>query len=394
MDGARMIRQASTTRNVVITGVGMVTPLGRSAGEVLARMARGERVAASPGFDVSAFDCKVCAPVEDFDAAEYFRDNKTLRLMNRDARLAAVAAKLAMQDAQVQADRTWPGDQIALFGATGITGLPAHDIAKLVRHAAGPDGSLDLSRFGRVALKRVRPVLSFKILANMPICFVSILQGIRGPNAIYTPWEGHCAQAIAAGAAAVRQGLVPCALVGGCDVKTHAFSFISLQQMGVFDAWSRGGSGCVPGEGAAFLVLEDEQAALARGAKIKARLAGWAIRTAAARLGSPKSEQGEADVYLSAISGAGAARVACVVAAADGDPVLRDAERAAIVQAGVKGGATVQAKRHMGNLFAAAAATQVGLGAEIATGAEAGQRILVDCFGHGSQQAAIVLEAV
>ena len=381
-----MTRNAGTARSVVITGVGMVTPLGRSAGEILTRMARGDRAAASPGFDVSAFDCKLCAPIVDFDAAEYFRDNKTLRLMNRDARLAAVAGQLAMQDAQVQADRTWPGDQIALFGATGLTSLPARDIARLVKHAAGPDGSLDLARFGRVALKRVRPVLSFKILANMPICFVSILQGIRGPNAVYTPWEGHCAHAIAAGAAAVRRGLVPCALVGGCDVKTHAFSFISLQQLGAFGAWSRGGSGCVPGEGAAFLVLEDEQAAVARGARIKARLAGWAIRTA--------DGQGQADAYLAAISAAGGAGAASLVAAADGDPLLREAEQAAIARAGVEPADTVQPKRHMGNLFAAAAAVQVGLGAEMAERARAGRRILIDCFGHGSQQAAMVLEAV
>ena len=69
--------------------------------------------------------------------------------------------------------------------------MPVEDIARLVEHAAAADGSLDLERFGRVALRRIRPVLSFKILANMPICFVSIFEGVRGPNAVYTPWEGQ-----------------------------------------------------------------------------------------------------------------------------------------------------------------------------------------------------------
>ena len=55
--------------------------------------------------------------------------------------------------------------------------MPVDQIARLVEHAAAADGSLDLERFGRVALRRIRPVLSFKILANMPICFVSIFRG-------------------------------------------------------------------------------------------------------------------------------------------------------------------------------------------------------------------------
>ena len=99
--------------------------------------------------------------------------------------------------------------------------MPPEEIARLVRDAATPDGSFDLARFGGVTLRRIRPVLSFKILANMPICFVSIFENLRGPNAVYTPWEGNGAQAIAAGVRAIRRGEVACAVVGGCDVKTH-----------------------------------------------------------------------------------------------------------------------------------------------------------------------------
>ena len=65
-------------------------------------------------------------------------------------------------------------------------------------------------------------MLSFKILANMPICFVSIFENLRGPNAVYTPWEGQGAQAIAAGVRAVAEGEVPCAVVGGCDAAADA----------------------------------------------------------------------------------------------------------------------------------------------------------------------------
>ena len=76
-----------------------MTPLGRSPKDILRRIGDGESVAVAPCFDASPFYCPVCAPVPDFDAEAFFPDNKTLRLMNRDAQMAVVAARLAMQDA-------------------------------------------------------------------------------------------------------------------------------------------------------------------------------------------------------------------------------------------------------------------------------------------------------
>ena len=204
--------------------------------------------------------------------------------MNRDAQMAVVAARLAMEDAGVRSGATYASEDIALFGATGMTGLPVEEISRLVECSAGQDGSLDLNRLGQVGLKRVRPVLSFKILANIPICFVSIFEGIRGENGVYTPWEGQGARAIEAGVRAIRQGRAACALVGGCDVKTHEFSFISLQQLGVFDSWRDQGRGIVPGEGAAFLVLENESAARDRGGRMYARFARCSFATAGPRV--------------------------------------------------------------------------------------------------------------
>ncbi len=263
---------------VVVTGLGLVTPLGYDADEVLSRLLRGEKAIQAAPF-APPLACRLFAPVTDFDAGRYFPDNKNLRLMNRDAQMAVVAAKLAMRDAGVVPGELYPPEDIALYGATGLSGMPPAEIAHLVQNAATADGSLDLRRFGGVALRRIRPVLSFKILANMPICFVSIFENLRGPNAVYTPWEGHGAQAIAAGVTAVASGEVPCAVVGGCDVKTHWLSFISLQQLGLFDSWIQHDTGIVPGEGACFLVLEERTRAIRRGARPYASLRGCAVRS-------------------------------------------------------------------------------------------------------------------
>lgn len=370
-------------RNVVITGIGLVTPLGRTTADVLDSLARGDRAAEPPMFSVAPFYCPVCAQVEGFDADACFPDNKMLRLMNRDAQMAVVAGRLAMEDASVQADETYPGQDIALFGATGLAGLPVEEITRLVTLSAASDGTLDLDRLGRVALKRVRPVLSFKILANIPICFVSIFEGVRGENAVYSPWEGQGAQAIAAGIRSIRQGRTECALVGACDVKTHEFSFISLQQHGAFDSWRDRGEGRVPGEGSAFLVLEEEISAAARGARIYARIRDYSIRTHATNTPLYNTLVGT----LSSLKSNGIS----TAVASGGDGEFAEAELAACEELDLQ--PAIQVKQSLGDLFAAAAPVQLALAAEMCRRGSAGEMIVANCFGFGSEQAAFLLEA-
>ena len=374
-------------KNVVVTGVGLVTPLGRSPREVLGRIGRGEVATSIPSFDVASFACQLCAPVVSFDAEEYFCENKNLRLMSRDAQMAVVAAHVAMEDAGVKADETYAGEEIALYGSTGVSSLSVEEITRIIEYAAGSDGSLDLKRFGQVGLKRVRPVLSFRILANMPICFVSIFENIRGQNAVYAPWQGQGAQAIAAGIRAIRRGDVPCALVGSCDVKTSELSFINLQQLGVFESWKLHGKGCVPGEGAAFLVLEDEEHATKRGKRAYAKITDYAIRSSA-------GDSSLKDTFSSAISELKTNGIAAVVAAGDGDIAISEGEQQAFEEVGLEPCELLRPKLHLGNLFAAAAAVQVGLAAELASRGESGRPVLADCFGYGSEQASFELEGI
>ena len=231
----------------------MVTPLGSNPTEVLRRIRAEDSAAASPtGFDASAFACPVCAQVRDFEPQRYVSEAKMVRLMNRDAQLAVAAARLALEDAGVTSGTTYPPEDIALFGATGLAGLPVREVAPLLRASAGANGEFDLTRFGQAGLKAVSPILSFKILSNMPFCFVSINENIQGPNGIYTPWEGEGAQAIEAGIRALQAGDARCALVGGCDVKTHELAFASLQQQGLFSSWRATGNGVCPERGRRF----------------------------------------------------------------------------------------------------------------------------------------------
>ena len=370
---------------IVITGIGMETPLGRDPREVLRRVEAGEG-AAKPitGFAMEPLPCPVVAAVTDFRAQEYVTEVKTVRLMNRDAQLAVGAARLALRDANLSVGREYLAEDIGLFGATGLAGLPLNDVLPLIRASSATDGRFDPARFGEAGLKAVSPILSFKILGNMPICFVAINEGIKGVNAIFTPWEGQGAQAIECGVRALRHGQARCALVGGCDVKTHELAFLSLEQQGVFDSWRTTGTGAIPGEGAVFLVLENEPDAAARGARIYARITGMGLRTHVRGV-SRAATYGE----LLAPVAAGGARFRSLISAANGEVSRQQDEEAALKATGVTTERVLAPKRHAGDLFAAAAFLQVALAAQAVL--QTGGRVLANCFGHGSEQAVFVL---
>jgi len=234
-------------------------------------------------------------------------------------------------------------------------------------------------------LRAVSPILSFKILSNMPLCFVSICANLQGPNAIYTPWEGQGAQAVEAGLRALAGGEAGCVLVGGCDVKTHELAFLSLEQQGLFVSWQKHRTGLVPGEGAIFLVLETAGRAARRGARVYAQISGYSLRTQppdTSRAATFSEIFQELNISSSALT--------AVVSAENDDGTTGDAEQQALAGEKITVATVCRPKKKTGDLFAAAAGLQVGLAAWLA--ARDGGRVLANCFGHGSEQAAFILE--
>jgi 3-oxoacyl-[acyl-carrier-protein] synthase II len=371
-------------RHVVITGIGLVTPLGQDVARVLQEIRAGNSAARGiDTFDASAFACPLYARVDDFDPNTVFPDNKTLRMMNRDALLAVTAARGAVQDAELSIGQEVPPESVALYGATGLAGLELHEFFRMVKHSADAEGKLDLQQFGRVALRRVRPVLSFKILANMPICFVSIFERIQGPNAVYTPWEDQGARAIQAALRAVGNAQVSCALVGGCDCKAHLLGLATLCQHGILESWKKEQAGPIPSEGAAFVLLEAEDFARSRGAKIYARLTRCTVaaRTDAGLAGD-----------LRHLSAGNVPPPDAVLAGADGSSHQRQDEQRVIDEMGPLSAGVVYPKDCAGNLFAAAAGLQLALAARLCF--EGVARTRAHCIGQGRQIALLDLEAI
>ena len=91
--------------SIVITGIGIITPLGASPHALLDRITRGDCAAAVPeDFSTGAFACPLCARVQGFRPQDHIREPKLARLMNRDAQFAVAAARLALEDPAVATD--------------------------------------------------------------------------------------------------------------------------------------------------------------------------------------------------------------------------------------------------------------------------------------------------
>ena len=417
---------ATAEESIVVTGLGMLTPLGNAPGVVWSRLNNGDSARHLSGFGDGVFACRHCATVQGFGARPYVSEPKLTRLMNRDAQFAVAAARLSLEDAGLKAHSPYSPEEIGLFVASGLAGLPMQEVTPLVLASTSADGKFDAECFGQNGLKTVSPILSFKLLSNMPLCFVSINENIQGVNAIYTPWEGQGAHAIEAGIRALRAGDARCALVGASDVKTHELAFATLEQQGVFTAWEQCGGG-FPGEGAAFVVLETESIARERHARIYARIGDFRIRShcagesllatrtkvlaglglpnrPAAMLSSATSERAQADQQVLADAGLspiapefGRQHVLPNRALSPSPPrEERAGERrlSALCHAnsgpvGLSPEQTFAPKKQLGDLFAAAGVLQFALGAHLAS--SLGKEVVATCFGHGSEQAVFVL---
>jgi len=255
-------------RRVAITGVGLVTPLGRGLPAVAAAFGRGESAAAPATlFDASGFASALAAEVRDFDPRPSFRAPKALKLCDRRTQLAVAAASDAVADARL--DGTLAPEELGVILGTSGSDLGAPELSRAVDGAGGA-AAKDVPLFARKVLSGLSPLWLLVHLPNMTGAHVAIQAGARGPNdTVMTGWAAGL-QAVGEGAAAVARGDAEAVLAGGTDSAIHPFAFAGFQQAG----WL-GGDGFVPGEGAVVLVLEEWERARRRGARVRGEVVGW-----------------------------------------------------------------------------------------------------------------------
>ena len=251
----------------MVTGVGMVTPLGataRASAEAWRAGRAAERRTLPELAGTRLAEARVAA-LPPFDPAERLGGRKMIRYMSDAAVLGCMAAREAAVEAGLR--KRFRPERVGLFAGVGLAAPSPRDLLPLVRGSIDGEGRFSCRLLGEKGLAAANPLWSFKVLANMPPCLVSILESVKGPNLIFTPWEGQTAAALVEAWRAVAEGEADAALAGAADSAAHATTLIYLRQAGLL------GEGDVPASAAAYLVLERAESARRDGWPVLARIA-------------------------------------------------------------------------------------------------------------------------
>jgi 3-oxoacyl-[acyl-carrier-protein] synthase II len=277
------------SRRSVITGVGVLSPIGQDAGAFWRSLQEGRSgVHSITTFDASALPVRFAGEIPDFDAKEFVekKDRRGLKMMARTIQLAVAAAQRAMDDGGVDKTKLVPERFGVEFGA-GLIATELPELADACRVSVNcQPGRVDLEKWGEQGLSAIQPLWMLKYLPNMLACHVSILHDARGPNNSVT--EGDAASLLALGEAfrILGRDQADFFLVGGAESKINP---LSLVRQCLYEPLSRRNDapekacrpfdrhrdGLVVGEGAGVFVLEELEHAKKRGARIYAEVAGF-----------------------------------------------------------------------------------------------------------------------
>ncbi|MGE0538886.1 MAG: beta-ketoacyl-ACP synthase II [Dehalococcoidia bacterium] len=258
---------------VVVTGIGAVTPVGLTARETWENLLAGRSgVGAITAFDATHLPVRIAGEVKGFDPTHYM-DQKAARRMARFAQFAVACSVMALKDAGLTVTED-NADRIGVVINTGGGGMAECYTEALAMQRRGP---------GRVSPFHV-PLMA----PNMAACQPSIMLGIRGPVVSAVAACAAGVQAFTDALHILRRGEADALLAGGTESGLVDVPLASLANAGALAGhpddptrasrpFDRNRTGFVYGEGAAVLVLEREEHARARGARIYAEVAGGAI---------------------------------------------------------------------------------------------------------------------
>jgi len=294
------------SRRVVITGLGVVSPLGddpaalweallasRSGVTTLPESSRDRDL---PGFAGQA--AGFTESVDHFGPLDKERQKairKGLKLMCRECVMGVAAAQKALSDARAAEASYGPDRRGCIFGTDYMLTLPDDFVAGVARCSA-ESKNFDFTRWGNEGMGQVTPLWLLKYLPNMPASHVAIYNDLRGPNNSLTHREAAGNLALGEAAFTISRGHAELMVVGATGTRIlpmnaiHALQQEEVAGNGVDPAaasrpFDRHRTGMVLGEGAAALVLEEMEHALARRAQILGEVIGWASSAVADRRG-------------------------------------------------------------------------------------------------------------
>jgi len=288
-------------RRVVVTGLGMLSPLGNDIDSTWSRLLDGQSgIGPITQFDASDFNTRFAGQVDDFDVEQYIPKKETKK-MDRFIQLGIAAGIQALRDSGLTVDST-NAKRVGVSIGSGIGGL----------------GLIEENhrKFLSGGVKRVSPFFVPSTITNMISGFLSIMEGLKGPNLnVVTACTtgvhniGIAARTIAYGdadamlAGGAESSITPLAIAGFGSAR--ALSTRNDEPQKASRPWDTERDGFVMGEGAGVVMLEEYEYAKARGAKIYGEVVGFGMSGDAHHMTSPPTNgEGAADAMTNALNDA------------------------------------------------------------------------------------------
>ena len=293
------------SKRVVITGVGVITPLGNDIESTWTKLVNGiSGIEPISKFDTEKFSVKVAGEVKDFQP-EKFIDKKEIRRMGRYTQFAVAASKMAVEDAGLKIGENVDPERIGVWIGSGIGGIAEFEEQHQKFLEKGP--------------RRVNPFTVPLLIPDMASGRVSIELGAKGINNCSVTACASGANSIGDAFRVVQRGDADVMIAGGTEACITEMTIAGFSNMTALSTnpdhrtasrpFDKHRDGFVIGEGAGILILEELEHALARGAKIYGELAGYGATGDAYHITAPAPNgEGGARAMNLALKDAGLSR--------------------------------------------------------------------------------------
>jgi 3-oxoacyl-[acyl-carrier-protein] synthase II len=270
-------------RRVVVTGVGLVTPLGIGIDNVWRSILSGESgISRITRFDASNLETKIAGEVKNFKPEEYINP-KDLKRMDLFIQYALAAAQIAIEDSGIDIKKEIP-ERVGVVVGTGLGGLPTLEHYHKVLLEKGPS--------------RISPFFIPMLIANEAPCHISMKYGCKGPNLCVVTACATGAHSIGEAFRIIQYGDADIMIAGGTEANLTPLTIAGFNAMKALSTrnefperasrpFDRERDGFVVAEGAGVLILEELGHAKKRGAKIYAEIVGYGYNSDAYHITAP-----------------------------------------------------------------------------------------------------------
>ncbi len=272
-------------REVVITGYGVISPLGIGNEENKNAILNGNSgIKPITLFDTGGLNLSMGGEIQGFSPRKFFKNRSNVKYTNRSSRFSLAAAASAKENARL-GEADYDPENTGIYIGSGETGMEATDFFPALDVSYDHEKKeIDFKKYGEVGLVELDPFIGLTSLPNNGLCFLSIEHNIRGQNNNYIKSSVASSEAIGMAFKSIKWGYADVIFAGGYDSLINFFVYLAYEKAGllpengdeIYRVYDRDWNGLILGEGAGIIILEELAHARQRGAPIHAKITGFA----------------------------------------------------------------------------------------------------------------------